>query len=178
MLFFLFDGCDMLKILPILLIVVGVAVGIGAGLFLRPDYSTATQEPDCQPAPHSAAIGLHQTDASSVPHDSSGKEYVKLSNQFVVPVVLDEVVVSLVLISLSVEVDAGQKETVFAREPKLRDSLLQVMFDHANIGGFKGSFTNSSNLDVLRHALLQSAKGIFGNTISDVLIVDIARQEV
>ena len=63
-------------------------------------------------------------------------EYVKLSNQFVVPVVKGKTVVSLVVLSLSLEVPEGQKDAVFRREPKLRDSFLQVLFDHANIGGF------------------------------------------
>lgn len=105
------------------------------------------------------------------------REYVKLSNQFVVPVVQNEAVSSMVVIALSLEVHSGQKETIFLREPKLRDAYLQVLFDHANLGGFKGEFTNSGNLDVLRSALLEVSHDAVGELITDVLIVDIARQD-
>ena len=80
--------------------------------------------------------------------------------------------------SLSIEVTLGQRETVYAREPKLRDALLQVMFDHANMGGFAGNFTDGNTLDVLRAALTDSARGILGNSVAGILIVDIARQDV
>jgi len=67
---------------------------------------------------------------------------------------------------------------VYNLEPKLRDTFLQVLFDHANVGGFRGAFTNSSNLDVLRQALFAAGKKVMGDTITDVLIVEIARQDV
>ena len=51
------------------------------------------------------------------------------------------------------------------------------MFDHANVGGFDGEFTNANNLDVLRNALRESAQKDMGEQISDVLIVEIARQD-
>ena len=72
----------------------------------------------------------------------------------------------------------GQRETVYAREPKLRDAFLQVLFDHANMGGFRGTFTDSNNMDVLRNALNETARKSMGDLILDVLIMDIARQDV
>ena len=55
------------------------------------------------------------------------REYVKLSNQFVVPVVKNERVSSLVVLSLSVEVKAGTSQDMFSHEPKLRDLFLQAL---------------------------------------------------
>jgi hypothetical protein len=55
--------------------------------------------------------------------------------------------------------------------------FLQVLFDHANAGGFQGSFTDGSNLVILRKALFESAAGILGEQVKDVLISDIARQD-
>ena len=95
-----------------------------------------------------------------------------------VPVVSGSRVDALIVVSLSVEVSAGRKDEVYAREPKLRDAFLQVFFDHSNTGGFKGIFTNSNNMNVLRRALLETAQDISGDLISDVLIMDIARQDV
>lgn len=147
----------MKKLFPLLLGLIGLGVGIGAGVFLRhaPDEHTemAKAEPMVPP------------------------EYVKLNNQFVVPVVEDGQVAALVVVSLSLEVTVGSTETVFAREPKLRDVFLQVLFDHANAGGFRGSFTDGSNLVVLRQALKEVAIQVLGDMVTDVLIVDIARQD-
>ncbi|WP_439110711.1 flagellar basal body-associated FliL family protein [Lentibacter sp.] len=163
------------KILPIILALIGVGAGVGAGFFLRPE-----------PALEDTALGpcgdmqTHEEEAheSSEEDEVSTLEYVKLNNQFVIPVVDDARVAALVVVSLTVEVRQGRKEDVYLREPKLRDAFLQVFFDHANSGGFKGAFTNSSNMDVLRKALLETANDTAKGLISDVLIMDIARQDV
>ncbi len=145
------------KLIPLLLGLIGLAVGIGAGVFLR--------HPPAEPAEMVTA-------EPEVP-----PEYVKLNNQFVIPVVEAGQVSALVVLSLSLEVTTGGTETVFAREPKLRDVFLQVLFDHANAGGFRGSFTDASNLVVLRQALKEVASQVLGDLVTDVLIMDIARQD-
>ena len=94
-----------------------------------------------------------------------------------VPVVEDKKVVSLVVLSLTLEVELGQSAAVFEREPKIRDAFLQVLFDHANTGGFQGSFTNTTRMTVLRNALREMAQRTLGPTVSDVLIMDIVRQD-
>ncbi|MEP2532366.1 flagellar basal body-associated protein FliL [Shimia sp.] len=164
----------MKKLLPILLIMIGIGSGIGAGLYLRPDSEELVTENPCGTDP-----SLHAAEKTAAREPgTSNREYVKLTNQFVVPVVQNEVVTSLVLISLSLEVGTGDREAIFAREPKLRDALLQVMFDHANAGGFRGAFTNSSKLDVLRDTLSDVAHNVSDKRVSGVLITDIARQDV
>lgn len=147
-------------LLPILLLLIGLGGGAGAGLMLRPDA-----------APHQA----EEVVAEAEPTD---REYVKLSNQFIIPVVTGEKVSALVVISLSVEVGTGQREQIYSHEPKLRDEFLQVMFDHANTGGFSGEFTNFSNMEILRNGLNEVGRRIMPDVISDVLIVDIVRQDV
>ena len=79
--------------------------------------------------------------------------------------------------SLNLEVAAGQAEEIYQLEPKIRDGLLQVMFDHANAGGFSGDFTKASRMNVLRTALKEAAQKMLGNTVSDVLIIDVVRQD-
>jgi flagellar FliL protein len=160
------------KLLPVLLALVGLGGGVGAGLFLRPasgseDHATDAGHGDPDAAEHAA-------DGAA---EEGGPEYVKMNNQFVVPVVKDGRVASMVVLSLSLEVEAGNTEAVYQREPKLRDAFLQVLFDHANIGGFAGSFTDGSNLVVLRTGLKESAALVLGTIVSDVLITDIARQD-
>jgi flagellar protein FliL len=151
------------KLLPILLALVGLGAGLGGGLFLRPP------PPDPVEAEKAAEAAAEE---EVIPPD-----YVKLNNQFVVPIVEGGRVASMVVLSLSLEVAAGNTETVYAREPKIRDVFLQVLFDHANTGGFRGSFTDGSNLILLRRALKEKAIGVIGDAVTDVLITEIARQD-
>ncbi|MBU2981198.1 flagellar basal body-associated FliL family protein [Lentibacter algarum] len=163
------------KLVPIVLAVIGIGGGIGAGLALRP-----APEDHTEMANPCGDVTTHEAKAVLEPEEDehTDQEYVKLNNQFVVPVVATSRVEALIVVSLSVEVSAGRKDEVYAREPKLRDAFLQVFFDHSNTGGFKGTFTNSNNMDVLRRALLETAGDISGDLITDVLIMDIARQDV
>lgn len=144
-------------ILPLVLGFVGLGIGAGAGYFLRGDGSVAAEEEAEEPA--------------------TPPEYAKLANQFVVPVLEDGAVVSLVVLSLSLEVTHGSSELVFQSEPKLRDEFLQVLFSHANAGGFRGSFTDAANLVPLRMALFEAATVILPGVVTDVLIGDIVRQD-
>ncbi len=155
------------KPIPLLLAIVGLAIGLGAGLFLRP----AAQEAEAPVAEAQAPSGHGEAEGQAAP------EYVKLNNQFVVPVLEDGKVVSMVVLALSLQVTEGGSEQVYAREPKLRDAILQVLFDHANSGGFAGAFTDGSNLVLLRKSLLEVAQRTLGPVVVDVLISDIARQD-
>lgn len=143
------------KIIPPLLVLVAVGAGAGGGLYLRP-------APDA-PDPHAEP---------EVP-----PEYVKLNNQFVVPVLDKGRVAAMVILSLSLEIAPGQSEMVYEREPKLRDLFLQVLFDHANSGGFRGSFTDGDNMITLRKALREAAVTVLPDIARDVLIVEIVRQD-
>jgi hypothetical protein len=80
--------------------------------------------------------------------------------------------------SLSIELEAGNSELIYRREPKLRDAFLQVLFDYANMGGFRGEFTNTGKLDVLKSGLLEVAQGVVGKVVTGVLITDLARQDM
>lgn len=152
----------MRKLLPLLLIALGALGGGGAGYMLRP----AAAPPADAPPPDSAAL------------DPANRAYVKLANQFVVPVMDGGRVGALVVLSLSLEVPAGRSEAAFAEEPRLRDEFLRILFDHANAGGFRGTFTDPGKLLPLRRAFLEAARKVLGAAgVSDVLITDIVRQD-
>jgi flagellar protein FliL len=155
----------MRKLLPLILLLLGTAAGVGAGLALRP-----APEPD-------GASTAEGAEAPKPVAPNTEQEYVKLPSQFVIPLLEGGRVGSLVVLSLSLEVPLGQTEAVFAREPRLRDEFLRVLFDHANTGGFRGTFTDTGNLVVLRRALLDAARKAMGENVSDVLITDIVRQD-
>jgi len=168
-------------LLPLILLLFGIGGGVGAGMFLIPPPA----EPEvalgpCGELPADAEDG-HETEVAASDEAGAapaGREYARINNQFVVPLVSDGRVTALMVMALSVEVLTGSQDLVFAHEPKLRDAFLQVMFDHANIGGFDGAFTSSSNMSSLRNALRSAARDALGDQITDVLIVEIVRQDI
>lgn len=172
------------KLIPVLLGLIGLGIGVGAGIFLRPappvtisDEAAHDVVAEGEGASTEAAKAEHPDAPPKDETAEGGPEYVKLTNQFVIPVVEQGRVVSMVILALTLEVGAGTTEAIYAREPKLRNAFLQVLFDHANSGGFDGSFTDGANLVLLRKALLEAAQTAIGLNVSDVLISDIARQD-
>jgi hypothetical protein len=181
-------------LLPLFLLLVGVAGGVGAGLAMRPDPTSQ----DADMAAHTGAADAdHSNAADTVSSDDhadaghgaddhyenyhgagAGSEYIKLNNQFVVPIVARDSIEAVIVMSLSLEVPAGQSEAVYLHEPKLRDAFLQVMFDHANMGGFTGIFTDTAKLDVLRLGLREVAATILSDGVESVLITDLVRQQM
>ena len=107
----------MKKILPILLILLFAGAGVAAGLVLKPNDTLAEdlQNP-CGVDPNSKP---EKAEAKQKDENAS-YEYVKLSNQFIVPVIRGDIVRSVAIVALSLEVKAGTKDSVFAVEPKLR----------------------------------------------------------
>lgn len=174
----------MKKLLPIILIVVGLGAGIGAGAFLRPapepEAECAADDTECAEA---AAEKEKSYTENSAPIETSfdpdnPTEFVKLPKQFVVPIIKRDRVAALVVLSISLEVDAGTTDVVFSRGPKLRDAFLQVLFAHANSGGFDGSFTTGQSMYDLRGKLNEAARRHTGQTIHEVLITDLVKQGV
>lgn len=193
-------------LLPILLLLLGVGGGVGAGIMLG-----GGEEPTAE-GDHSPAEGEEHADEEHAGDDEhaddghggeedhaeddghgeeedhgdpprvepagEGTEYVRINNQFVVPIVRNGSVRSLVVMSLSLEVDTGNSTSVFNYEPRLRDSFLRVMFAHANVGGFDGRFTEADAMAPLRSALREAAQSVLGRgSTHDVLITDIIRQD-
>jgi len=162
-------------LLPILLMLAGLAGGVFAGRML----SDAAE-----PAAAEGSDGQDDDGAEATEEDGAGQdapdnryEYLRLNNQFIVPLIRHGSVRSLVVLSLTLEIESGATETVYDREPRLRDALLRVMFAHANVGGFDGSFTSVEAMTPLREGLREAARQVLGEIAHDVLITDIVRQD-
>ena len=158
----------MAKLLPLILLLVGLGAGVGAGFALRPVPEADAAEAPSTPAPPPPPVERAYADKG---------DFVRLSNQFLVPLVTDDRVRGLVVLSISLEVAPGQGSDVHALEPKLRDAFLQVLFDHANSGGFAGAFTGASAMTRLRAAVREAGQGVLGPTLREVLILDLVRQD-
>ena len=149
-------------LIPVLFFIIGIAAGTGAGYFLRSDE-----------APHEVA----EEHAPAEEHETTAA-YAKLNNQFIVPVVEDAEMRSVVVLSLSLQVPEDEKDGVYAVEPKLRDVLFSALMEHANLGGFSGNFTSVDKMRTLRQVLKEAADVVLPEVVEDVLILDIARQDV
>ncbi len=167
----------MKKLIPIVIIILFTAAGFATGNFLKPP-----QTPVEDTAEGAADPGSEGEVVPEAPQKKAAPQgpmdYVKLNNQFVVPIVTGDRVSSVIVMSLSVEAPEGKQEEILRREAKLRDSFLQVLFDHASLGGFNGEFTALTNLSRVRQALRERAQMDLGpETVNDILITDIARQD-
>ena len=174
----------MKKLVPIALLFVGLSAGVAAGLFLAPAENEANEAVELTTDTKVETSKNKDTKDDAKEPAKNGKqdgsethEYLKLTKQFVVPVVESDRIATLVTMSLSLEVTPGMAESIYALEPKLRDRFLQVLFDHANTGGFDGNFTRSDNLSVLRKSLLEEARKDLGDDVSQILIMSVNRQD-
>ncbi len=176
----------MKKLLPIILLLLGGGGGVAAGYFLRPPPAEPEMEVACEgeacaeeamaEAPPEGEATAAEGEGGGEEAGGSGPEYVALQRQMIVPIVSDDKVISLVVLSLSIEVEAGFSNDVYDREPKLRDAFLQVLFRHANTGGFNGDFTSGEKMADLRRALNSAAAQVLGPVAIQVLVTDILRQ--
>ncbi len=166
-------------LLPVVFLLVGLGAGIGAAKFLAPEKTpeVASEDKDAKKETKRADKKQKAEKKSDKGDKAGGFEYLKLTKQFVVPVVKDDQISAMVTMSLSLEANPAITETFYAIEPKLRDGFLQVLFDHANTGGFDGIFTESDTLTVLRKALLEVAQKDLGADVSQVLIMSVNRQD-
>jgi len=156
----------MRRLLPIVLIVLGLVAGLGAGYVLRPAPEATEAE--------EAGADLPVQMSTARPE---GAEVMRMPSPFLIPLIGDGRVRAMVVISLALELDPAHRIDMQRDEPRLRAVFLQMLFDHANLGGFDGMFTGGEQLLSLRRGLLEAARGEFGATVHDILIVDLARQE-
>jgi len=167
----------MKKLLPVLLLLLGLGAGGGVGWFLQPHAEAAMPDAD-----HAAAAPppTAQSDATSASHYApapENTETVRLPNQFVVPLITEGRVRALVVIGLTLEFEAGHAFSMPDHEPRLRAVFLQLLFDHANLGGFDGVFTSGEALLSLRRTLREAARAELGPALNDILITELVRQE-
>ena len=170
----------MKRILPILLALLGLGVGLGAGVMLKPAPEAVAEACGAEglpPCDDTATADPFRT-PTDPPAVTGVVTYVPIAKPFVVPVFSGERVVAMVVVSVSVSTSLEGAGILDAVEPRLRDSFLTALFRHANSGGFDGSFTSGQKMDDLRLALLRAAREVMAEApVGEVLITEIARQE-
>lgn len=171
-------------LLPLVLALIGLGSGIGAGIALRPaPEAVVTAGDEVEPEAEAHDGMTEHAPEPTAPHAPAiepdlNSEFVEMPNQFVIPLIRGDDVTAMVVLSITLEVAQGSSDAAMAREPKLRDLFLRVLLDHANTGGFDGAFTANASMQNLRGALEESARFQLGNAVSNVLITEINRQDV
>ncbi|ARO15412.1 hypothetical protein BVG79_02072 [Ketogulonicigenium robustum] len=148
-------------IIPVALLILGTASGIGAGIMTaRPTTHTASDD-----------------SAPPSPAPAEATTYVPLDEAFVVPILRNGATTSIVVMSLGLEILPADAPKVAPMTPKLRDQFLQVLYDHANTGGFDGMFTAPDVMRQLRNRLRAAASETIGAGVRDILVTDLSRQD-
>ena len=155
----------MKKILPIILVLLGVAGGAAAGIFLKP-----------APEGHSD-VELAAEDTVSE-EEAQVRSFVKIGRQTIVPVVEEGQTRALMLFELAVDVPATRVDEVHSMEPRLRDAFLRELFQMSYTGAFLTNFTEERIIEELRRNLTNAARTYLGHQHAEVLILDIMRQEM
>ena len=110
---------------------------------------------------------------------SSGSAYFKFSREFVVPMIENERVSSLVILNINVESDAATSDKLFSQEPVIRDVIMTTLIEISGDGKTFQSMTSIENYETLRSLILVALQKKFPDMgIKNILILDIARQDL
>lgn len=150
---------------PLIFTVAGLGAGAAGGYLVPLDPETLPF------LKKESASSIEMLDTEVIP-----TQIVKLNNQFIVPVIEDDGESSLVIMSLSLEVTEETSGRVFDMEPRLRDGIMKVLFEHSSHGGFSGRYYTEDKMSVLRKYLLESAQDVIGDDVQRILITDLVRQ--
>lgn len=130
-----------------------------------------------EPAKDSHAKDSHEKDSHGG-GGSSGVDYFKFTREFVVPVMRDARVDSLVILNINLEVDSSITSKLFSMEPKIRDNIMTTLIGLSNDGQTLDAISNIDNYESIRASVLMNLQKIVPTGIENVLIVDMAKQEL
>lgn len=147
-----------------LLPLIGLLVGLGSGAGVALVIGTGSDDD----------AGMKAEEVEEAPKDT---EIVKLPNQFVIPVIVNERVLAMVILTVALEVEAGSADHVRSIEPKLRDAFIGELFGLAALGGFDDDVVSRQTLELVRMLLSERAQTLLSQKHAKVLITDMARQD-
>lgn len=191
----------MKSIITVIITIVCIVAGGFGGNLLRTMTSGPSSEPEAE-AGHAggAAEGekgeddhagkkdehAKKPDKKDGKHGKDGKDgdaapaviYYKFTREFVVPIIRDGRVSSLVILNLNLEADASIERELFDMEPKLRDNIMTTLITLSNDGTTFESMTSVKNYESIRSLVLQNLGSVVKEGITNVLIVDLAKQDI
>lgn len=169
-----------LLIVAVLVFVSSLAGVLGASLIL-PSAPAASEDASHAPEKSEENGNSHQSDSHRAPADKPRSEdliYFKFSREFVVPIMRDGEVKSLVILNMQIEADPSVSDVLFRTEPKLRDNIMTTLISLSHETSSLQNFAEVSNFETIRALVLQNLKEVVPEGLSNVLIVDIGRQDL
>ncbi|MEM7637649.1 MAG: flagellar basal body-associated FliL family protein [Pseudomonadota bacterium] len=167
--------------------VIFVALGSFAGVVLKSPTEVAAEPADKEAGGDEAyGSGDYGGDKKAAKggdkYDSGGSSgdsaYYKFSREFVVPIMRGGQVKSLVILHISLETDDSTAEALFSEEPKLRDNIMTTLIELSNDGRTLVDVTDVNNYETIRALILMNLKDAIDDGIKNVLIVDVAKQDL
>ena len=165
--------------------VIFVALGSFAGVVLKPAApaaaSVAVDSGDYEGDKKDGYGGekaAPKGDKYDKPASSGDSAYYKFSREFVVPIMRGGQVKSLVILHISLETDNSTAESLFTEEPKLRDNIMTTLIELSNDGRTLEELTNVNNYETIRAMILMNLNDAISQGIKNVLIVDVAKQDL
>ena len=172
----------MKKILPIILIVLGIVGGGAAGMFLKPPPPPPEEGDEASKKAMKKAEKKKKEKAAEEDLAEGGpptdRAFVKVGRQTIIPVLDGGETRALMLFELAVDVPADSANIVHEMEPRLRDAFLRELFQMSYTGAFLTEFTDDKVIDELRRNLTRAARRYVGEDAREVLILDVMRQEM
>lgn len=102
---------------------------------------------------------------------------LRFSRPFVVPVTDGSRTQSLVILTLSVELDRDLAEGMTALENKMRDRVMAALLDYSHEGGFVGDVTSPSVYSGVEKSVTAAASEIFAEGVGRVTILEMVRRD-
>lgn len=171
-----------------LVAVIFIALGSFAGVVLKsPAPAEASTKAEHAEDDHADD---HAEDKHGAKKDDHGKAhkgdkaasgdsaYYKFSREFVVPVMRDGQVKSLVILHISLETDSATSDKLFSEELKLRDNIMTTLIGLSNDGRTLEQPTDINNYETIRSMVLMNLKDSISDGIRNVLIVDVGKQNL
>lgn len=104
--------------------------------------------------------------------------YYKFSREFVVPLIENGRVSSLIILNINLEIDASASGQLFSMEPALRDNIMTTLISLANDGRTFQTLSNIESYESMRALVLMNLRKSVPSGIRNVLILDMARQDI
>lgn len=167
-----------LVIAAILVFVFSLA-GAYAASVVRPASAPSTEsaqegESAVSVSPNNPAVRSRNDE----PYSSSDSMFFKFSREFVVPIMRQGEVESLVIINMNIEADSSVSDVLFRMEPKLRDNIMTTLIELSHGTDALQNFAEVQNYETIRSTVLGNLQELVPEGINNILIVDIGRQNL
>lgn len=165
--------------------IVFVAIGSFAGVMLKPAVEVSATPSSAEAGKEGGDYAKDEKKGAKKKDDgydksaySSDSAYYKFSREFVVPIMRDGQVKSLVILHINLETDSATSDELFSEEPRVRDNIMTTLIGLSNDGRTLEDLTNINHYETMRSMILMNLKDAIAPGIRNVLIVDVAKQDL